>query len=250
LERLRTPLFIIALILIAMVVLVETGSSLLGGGSLAQDTLQDLNASAKGVDSDFDQGSRLAHLSKTPPGMGIPYMAFVDGLLLFVVALQALAFLISDRVHGRVRGIIGLIVSFLILVGSFGAIIYAIGKLMVMIGLLVATPFGTIVYLALYGFFRRGQASIVLSLLMTMKLAFAVLLVLAHQRFLQIKSLVLLTLTSLLCNVIIGFLHALVPIFLVSITDGVAAIICVILALIWAIVFFVVSIIGIGKGIA
>lgn len=242
-ERLRTPLFITALILIAMAFLAEIGSVLLSGGDLPGDTSENLKKMAD------ELGTELGDPPGTPPGIGIRYMAFVDGLLLFVVALQALALVISGRVHGRIRGIIGLIVSLQVLVGSFVAIFVAIAKLMIMIGLLVAFPFGTIIYFVVYGFFSRGQASIVLSLLMSLKLAFAVLLVLAHQRFLKIKSLVLLTLTSLVCNIVISFLHALVPFFLVSITDCVAAIICAILALIWSIYFLVVSIVGIVKGI-
>lgn len=248
-ERLRTPLFVIALILIVLAFLAEIGSGLLSRGHLPADKSGDLEKMASDLDSSFKPGNELGRLSKTPPGIGIRYMAFVDGLLLFTVALQALALVISGRVHGRIRGIIGLIVSLKVLAGSFIAIFFAIVKLMLMIALLVSFPFGTIIYLALYGFFSRGQANIVLSLLMSFKLAFAVLLVLAHQRFLQIKSLVLLTLTSLLCNIVISFLHALVPFFLVSITDCVAAIICAILALIWSIHFLVVSIIGIVKGV-
>jgi hypothetical protein len=72
---------------------------------------------------------------------------------------------------------------------------------------------------------------------------------LAHQRFLKIKSLVLLTLTSLLGNLIISFLYALVPVFLMSILDSVAAIICAVLALIWSVYFLIPSLIGTVKAI-
>ena len=54
-----------------------------------------------------------------------------------------------------------------------------------LISLLLAVPFGTIVYLAIYGFFNRGGASATLSLLMLLKIVFAVCLVVAEQRFLQ-----------------------------------------------------------------
>ena len=56
-------------------------------------------------------------------------------------------------------------------------------------------------------------------------------------------------LTSLLANVIVSFLHGLVPSVLVSITDAIAAIIVAILALIWAIVLLVFSVVSIVKAI-
>ena len=48
--------------------------------------------------------------------------------------------------------------------------------------------------------------------------------------------------TSFLANLIVSFLHGLVPFPLVSITDAVAGIIVGILALIWAIVILIGSI--------
>jgi hypothetical protein len=92
-----------------------------------------------------------------------------------------------------------------------------------------------LIYLAVYGFFNRGGAGITLGLLMTLKIAFGVCLVLAQQRFLQNRGLVLMVLTSFAATAIISFLHGLVPGFLVSITDAIGAIIVAIPAVIWAI---------------
>ncbi|MCW5981099.1 MAG: hypothetical protein KIT09_23655 [Bryobacteraceae bacterium] len=52
--------------------------------------------------------------------------------------------------------------------------------------------------------------------------------------------------TSLAC---IAFLHALVPIFLVSITDTIGGLIALILAAIWVILMLISSIISIVKAI-
>ena len=49
--------------------------------------------------------------------------------------------------------------------------------------------------------------------------------VLAHQRFLQNLGLVLIIIGALVANLIVSFLHALVPGFLVSISDAVAGIV-------------------------
>jgi hypothetical protein len=60
-----------------------------------------------------------------------------------------------------------------------------------------------------------------------------VLLLLAQQRFLQNRGLVLLILSSLVCNIVLSFLHGLVPGFLVSITDALGGIIVAVCGLIW-----------------
>jgi hypothetical protein len=70
-----------------------------------------------------------------------------------------------------------------------------------------------------------------------LKLAFAACLILAHQRFIQNKGLVLIILTSLAANIIVSFLNGLAPAPLVSITDGIAAIVVFVLVVLWAAFF-------------
>jgi hypothetical protein len=77
---------------------------------------------------------------------------------------------------GRVVGSIILIIVAIVLA------IIAFIELLVMVTLLAATPFGTIAYLALWGFFPRGDAAVLLGLIIVLKLAFCVFLVLAQQR--------------------------------------------------------------------
>lgn len=220
--KLRTPFFIIALILMACVVLIETASPWL------------MQTTGK----NFDQ-----------PGYGIQYLVFIDSLLLYVTILIGLALIIPERIQGKVQGIVTLIVSILGCFGMIAAIFMALTFLLLMVTLLLAPIFGTIAYFVIYADFDRTGANITLSLIMTLKICFIIFLILAHQRFLQNKSLVLLTLTSLIASLIISFLHNLVPGFLVSITDAVGAIIVAILAVIWAIVFIVGSVVAIVKSI-
>lgn len=222
LDELRRPFFILALVLMIFVVLIEIGSPWLmrvSGG-------------------DFDR-----------PGYGIQYLVFVDAFLLYVTALIGLALIIPERIQGRLQAVATLIFSFFGCLGIFMAIIFAIVFLLILVTLLLAPIFGTVAYLAVYGDFDRGGANVTLSLIMLLKIGFCILLILAHQRFLQNKSLVLLTLTSLVANLIISFLHNLLPLVLVSITDALGAIVVGILALIWAIIFLVGSIIAIVKSI-
>jgi hypothetical protein len=173
----------------------------------------------------------------------------VDAFLLYVSLLIGLALLIPERIQGRLQGCATLIISFFGCLGIIVAIIIAFVFLLILVTLLLSPIFGTAAYLGIYGNFDRGGANITLSLIMALKIAFVIFLILAHQRFLQNKSLVLLTLTSLLANLIISFLHIFVPGILVIITDTIGAIIVAILALIWAIIFIVGSIIAIVKAI-
>ena len=138
----------------------------------------------------------------------------------------------------------------LALIGSITGIFLTFALLILMIALFTAFPFGTIVYLIIFGFFDRTGANVTLSLLMMLKLGFAACLILAHQRFIQNKGLVLIVLTSLAANIIISFSHAIVPVPLVSITDGIAAIVVFVLVVLWAAFFLVGSIVAVTKAVA
>jgi hypothetical protein len=215
-DTLRKPFFVIALVLLVLAVLAELGSEL---------------------------------IDATAPGLGIPYLAILDGLLLFTIALIGAPLIISDRVHGRIQGIITFIVALLSLLGAIAMIFAALGLLLLMVSLLMAVPFGTAIYMLRYAVFDKPAAAITLSLIMGFKLGFAVFLILAHQRFLENKGLVLIILTSFLATIILSFLHGFVPLFLVSITDDIGAIIIAILAAIWALFYLIGSIPAIIKAL-
>ena len=59
----------------------------------------------------------------------------------------------------------------------------------------------------------------------------------------------LLALTTLLCTVVLEFLHQLVPGILVSITDDLGAVVFAVVALIWALVLLIGSIPAIVKAL-
>jgi hypothetical protein len=142
------------------------------------------------------------------------------------------------------------ILSFFLALGSIVLIFIALGKLFLMIALFFAVPFGTAAYFAAgWGTFPRGAAAAILALLMLLKIGTSICLPIAHQRFLAAKGLILLILTSFLATIIVAFLHGLVPLPVVSITDALAAIIVGILALIWAIVMLVGSIVAVVQAL-
>src|SRR6516162_4370835 len=102
LDTLRKPLFIAALVLIAITVLAELGSGLVR--SLAQVKI----------------------------GLGIAYSPLLDGLLLFTVLLMGLSLLIPERFTGKIQGVITLVVSVLLAILSFTFILAAIATLIEM----------------------------------------------------------------------------------------------------------------------
>lgn len=165
-DALRKPFLVAALLLIGLVLALELGSSLAlrpGDGtarvfdvlsrSSTQDDLDDL-------DGDQRDALRTSLLHSTdgsdPPGRAITAMAFVDGLLLWSLLWMAANLLLPERVTGRLQGICTLVLTILALLGGIVFVIFLIAELFFMVGLLVAVPFGTIAYLALYGFFPVG----------------------------------------------------------------------------------------------
>lgn len=237
-ERLRTPLFLMAIVAIGLVVLVEIGATWILGGTVSPADLAgglaEIGLDAPGVGE-----------VKQPVGLAIRYLALVDVIPLFTAGLMGIGLLLPDRIEGRAQSIATLVASIVLILTAIVLLVVAIAQLILMVTLLLAFPFGTIVYLIGWGSFPRGAAAAILSLLMFLKLVFAGTLVAAQPRFIQNKGLVALVLTSLVANLIVAFLHALVPVFLVSILDALAAIILAIIAIIWAIVLLIGAIMGI-----
>ncbi|MDY7227255.1 hypothetical protein [Hyalangium rubrum] len=248
-DKLRKPFFIASLVCLALTVLVEVGAPVLLPTQAPDRQALEASIREEGAQDDVDINEVLEVQKENPPtpGLSIPYLALLDALLLLTLSLMGASLLIPERVHGRVQGLVTLIGSIVALLAGIAMLFAAFGLLMLMVSLFLSVPFGTIAYLAVWGFFNRGGASGTLGLLMLLKVVAAVCLVLAHQRFLQNKGLVLLVLTSLLANAIVSFLHGLVPIVLVSITDALGAIIVAILALIWAVVLLIGALVSIVK---
>ena len=222
-DSLRTPFLIVALILGLIIVLIEAGSLGFIGN--------------------------IAHSDLSTPGLGVPYLALMDGILLFTIGMFGLAVIVPAPVLGAVQGIITFIVMLLLLLSAIGLIFVAVTLLTLMVTLLLAVPFGTIAYFAAFADFDTDAARITLGVIMTLKIALVIFLVLAQQQFIEVKGLVLLILTSFLVSIVVSFLHGLVPGFLVSIVDAIAAIVVGVIAAIWALIKLIGSIPGIVKGL-
>lgn len=220
----RTPLLIASTVLVLLALVLESGAKLW-----------------------------LAHAAGLPahtprPGIGLPGTAVLDALLLLTMVLMTLVGVgVPARVVGRVQGIATAIVALVTIIGSIILLFVAIALLILMVSLLLAVPFGTAVYMALFGTFDRGGAAITIGLVMALKLAAALCLALYTLQVLKSKSLVLLVACSIVLTLVLSFLHGLVPGFLVSITDAIGAIVALVVGLLWAIYYLVSGIVSIVK---
>jgi len=202
-----------------------------------------------------EAGSRLwvqvpvAGLAHAPrPGLGIPSLAALDILVVLTVVVTALNSLGVPGV-GRIYGIASVIVSFLGCLGSLALLFVTIAALMLMIGLLLAVPFGTAVYMAVYGSFPKGAAGATLGAIVLVKLAGVFCLVVGSEQVLKGKMLMVLLACSIGLALLLSFLHGFPPGVLASITDAIGAIIAFIVAIIWAIIFLVSGIISIVRNL-
>ena len=180
----------------------------------------------------------------SPPGLGIPYLALIDGVLAYTLGVMVVSLVVPERVVGRLQGCATLIVSIVVLLSSIVMVFVALTLLLLMIGLL-ASFFGAVIYFAVFADFPRDAAAVILGVLLTLKVVMAICLVIAHQRFLQNIGLVILVLLSLVLNIVIAFLHDFLPGFLTSITDAVAAIIVAIVAIVWSILLLIGAVVAV-----
>lgn len=234
--EIRRPFFFTAVALTAVVVLVEVGlGSLVGGGS--GGSLSPADAQAAGVPAGVVTPGSIP--TELPSGAGIKHLALVDGLLLFTLVLIGSSLLISQRAYGRVQGLVTFVVTLLWIIGSLVLAGLALATLLLMIGLFVAVPFGTIAYLVVWGFFPVRDTAMVLALLLLLKLLFMAALVIAQPAFLKVKGLVVLVVVSLVLQLGLGLVQQLLPTVVVSIGDEFWALITAVVAVVWAIVMLV-----------
>lgn len=236
--NLRRPLFVVAVAVAVVIVLAELGLSIV---------VANAGVATPGANVGADLGVQPADATVTteqsdPPGAGIASLALVDGLLLFTVLMLGLSLIMPLRAYGRIQGIATLIVTFLWILMCLLLALLAFVKLMLMISLFVAAPFGTAAYLVIWGGFPTGSAATVLAVILLLKIVFGIFLVLAQPRFLRVKGLVILVLLSVLLQLVLGFIHGFLPGPVVAIGDQFWAIVIAVVALIWALIMLIGSI--------
>lgn len=246
-DSLRKPFLVAAGLVVLVAFLSCLGSSLVTGPPPFADRVQSTLSNPQTVELlnqfDIDMGDARDSLSDTrpedPPGMGIPALALIEGILLLVLVITAAPLLIGERVTGVLTGAVSIIGGLVVLLAAIATAIASFAALMLMVSLLLSAPFGTMAYLAIFGSFDTGGAGVFTSLILGLTLGCLVLLVLAQQRFLKGKGLMLLLATAALLTFVTALLHSIVPGFLVSITDALAALVTAIVSAIWALLVLI-----------
>lgn len=221
---LRTPFFILALMVLVAVLALETGSGWLLTASQSQAS------------------------STVQSQLGIPSLWLFDIFFLWNLIEWALQLAPAKNLVSRLQGVVSLILAIVVIFVGLKTLLIAFIELLIMIALL-SSFFGWLVYLPLWGTFNTGSAATVLSAITLFKLVVAVLLVLAQQDFLKNKGLMLLLGISLVCDLLLSFLQGLPPGILVSVTDAVGAIIICIIAIVYAIFQLIWAIVAIVRAL-
>jgi hypothetical protein len=251
-DSLRKPFLVAAVLAILVAFLACLGSSLVTKPAPFADRVQQTLSSPQtaalldqfDISSDDARDSLNGTKPDSPPGLGIPALALVEGLLPLVLVITAAPLLIGERVTGLLTGAVSIIGGLVVLLAGIATAIISFTALMLMVGLLLSVPFGTLAYLAIFGSFDTGGAAVFTSLVLGLTLACLVLLMLAQQRFLKGKGLMLLIATAALLTFVTALLHSLVPGFLVSITDAVAALVTAIVSAVWALLVLVCGVVA------
>jgi hypothetical protein len=244
---LRKPFLVAAVVAVLVAFLACLGSSLVTAPPPFADRVQQTLSSPQtaalldtfGIDAGDARDSINGTRPENPPGMGIPALALIEGLLLLVLVITAAPLLIGERATGVLTGGLSIIGGLVALLAAIATAIVAFTALMLMVSLLLAVPFGTLAYLAIFGSFDTGGAALFTSLVLGLTLACLVLLVFAQQRFLKGKGLMLLIATAALLAFVTALLHSIVPSFLASITDALAALVTAIVSAIWALLVLI-----------
>jgi hypothetical protein len=224
--RVRAPAFLFALLIMFLVVAFELAT--LG-------FLQGMAEESAGTES--------------PQGLGAVYLALLDGILLLTTIVFGVGHLRPDGLIARIASILWLVVSFFGILGSLLLALFAFQAIMLMLALLMAAPFGTLAYLALFAHFPADDAVKALSFLLVLKLAFVVMLAITDIGYLKNKPLMLMAGLSIGATWLTSFLIAWPPGFLASITDAVGALVTAIIALVMLILILVGSILGLLKAL-
>ncbi|MEM6477792.1 MAG: hypothetical protein AAF647_01975 [Pseudomonadota bacterium] len=175
-------------------------------------------------------------------GLAIPALALVDGLLLWLVITLVTSTVMPAPLHSKVRALLTPFIYLAALILALVALTAAILKLVLMLSLLVALPFGPLVYLAVFGSFATNGVTLVIGVVTLLRAGALICLFLSSWRYLKNKTLVFTAATGFVCGLLVGLVFALLPGLLHSVGDAILAIVFSIFALIWALIMFIRSI--------
>jgi hypothetical protein len=164
--------------------------------------------------------------------MGATGLAFFDLLVLMTIFLIAAPLVFTNAVVGRTQGLVTFICAIFILILALIGVLASIALLYTMMSAMSFPPS----YLAVFARFPVSDVAPFLAFAMLLKFAFCGLMLLAQQKFIENRGLVIIVAMSLGGSALLGFLHAM-PRIIVYVTDDIGAIILFIVVLIRAIGF-------------
>ena len=259
-ERIRAPFLVLAVIFMIAAVLTEMGGTALVNSTPIGAILRALptpptisagdlleNSALVGDAASTVDREKIKNAYDEPPGYGVPYLVVLDTIFAFTLASMASGLIIPQSVQAQGQGYVTCLVALATLFGGIVMIFTALAALITMIALLLAIPFGTIIYLIVYGSFDTSTANAILAFVMGLKILSIICILLAHQGFIQRIGLLLLVLSSLVVNIIVTFLLGFPPGFLVSIADAIAGIVVALCGVIWSIPLLIAAIIAMIK---
>lgn len=192
-------------------------------------------------------GSRLflpvPALGGAKPGVAIPMLALVDVFLALKLTTLALDVYLP-KVALPLAPVLHVVAGLLALIAGFLLALAMLVLLLLLVGLFLAVPFGTLAYMAAFGSFNRGGAAATLTGILIAKLvAYAlVFAVLPNALRMPKKFLVPFALFAGV-GLLVSLLHGLVPIFLVTITDALAALVLAVVGLAFGLVMLVLNLV-------
>ena len=182
-------------------------------------------------------------------GYGVPYLWLIDLQLLLAIVIIASGYILPEGIVSKGQGVVNIMVAFWLVFEAIPMIFKALAKMVLMVVLLLAIPFGTIAYFVKYADFNRGAAAAVLAILMMLKIFLCIALVLNNEKHILNIGLLLTIVVSFVGNIVVSLLHGIVPKFLVSITDALAGIVVAIIGAIWGVVVCLIGIISVVMAI-
>lgn len=241
--KIQKIIYIIALILNISIISVELGSSFNTGSRPLPKELQDFNIGKPKPESiELPQFKFLPDLKI--PGAPLKALSLIDFYLLMTMVFFGLNYVISPSLITKTQGIITISISISVILFIITNIFILIAKIMFMIGLLIAPIFGTIAYFSLYGSYNKEKVLNIIQILQPLRISMITALLYTNIKYISNLGLVFIFATTMLLTWGLSFAYSLIPGFLLSIADGILAVIVLIVALIWSIKFLISSIIS------
>lgn len=239
--KIQIIFFIFSILLCITVISLELGSSFsLSADNTNLDKYIENNKNNTTEVLTFPDYDYLPDLSI--PGASIKVIGIIDLYLLLTMLFIGANYLINPSLITKSQGIITIIFCIPTILFSITNIVLLVAKVVLMISLLMAPIFGTIAYFAIYSGYDKSNTINFIKVLLILKFSLIISFLITNLKNISNIGLVTLLLTPIGLLWLMSLLFGLIPKFLLSIVDGIVAIIFLVVVLIWSISFLLNSI--------